>query len=196
MNYLAHLYLADPQPDAWIGNLMGDFVKGPLDDSIKSVWRPGIVLHRAVDRYTDQHPVFLRSKRRISIPYRRYAGILIDMYYDHLLAISWYRYSNQDLQLFTRSVYSALRQSHSQFPPRMQKSVSYMLANDLLLSYRHKEGIAHALQGIERRLRRPSGLGAAISQLEVRHDELDDDFHHFFPQLISYVNAFKSQELV
>ena len=196
MNYLAHLYLADPKPDAWVGNLMGDFVKGPLDDSLKPVWRQGIVLHRAVDHYTDQHPVFLRSKHRISPPYRRYAGILIDMFYDHLLAVSWPQYSEQNLRLFTRAVYAALRQRYAQLPPRMQKSVSYMLMNDLLLSYRQTEGIARALRGIEGRLRRPSGLGNAITQLDTHYDQLHDDFQLFFPELIDHVKALKAQELV
>ena len=193
MNYLAHLYLADPEPDAWIGNLMGDFVKGPLPDSLPPALQQGIRLHRAVDHYTDQHPVFRHSKRRISPAYRRYAGILIDMFYDHLLAVSWSQYSQQSLRQFTTEVYAVLQRNQAQLPPRMQGSVSYMLANDLLHTYQQSSGIARALQGIERRLSRPSDLGQAITELHTNYSGLEDDFHDFFPQLRAHVAKLKQR---
>src|SRR3954464_15580437 len=86
MNYLAHLYLSAPTEDAWLGSLLGDFVKGPLDGRYSQHITSAIALHRKIDTFTDAHPVVLRSKSRISAARRRYAGIMIDMFYDHFLA--------------------------------------------------------------------------------------------------------------
>ena len=191
MNYLAHLHLSNPEPDAWIGNLMGDFVKGPIPDSLAPGIKQGVKLHRAVDQYTDKHPIFLRSKRRISPAYRRYAGILIDMFYDHYLALSWSHYSEQYLHHFAREVYTVLRNKQAQLPPRMQGSVSYMLANDLLNTYQQPATIAQSLRGIERRLKRPSRLGEAISELYANYSEFENDFHDFFPQIRNYTVEYK-----
>jgi acyl carrier protein phosphodiesterase len=185
------LYLADPEPDAWVGNLMGDFVKGPVPKELSLALQHGIKLHRAIDTYTDQHPVFLRSKKRISLNFRRYSGILIDMFYDHLLAAFWNDYSRQDLRDFTNEVYLVLRERQPQLPPRMQASVSYILAHDLLNTYREPVGIEQALKGIERRLRRPSNLSQAIHELPLHYSAFRQDFNDFFPQLTEYVADLK-----
>ena len=97
MNYLAHLYLSDPSEDAWLGSLLGDFVKGPLDDRYSEEVTRAIVLHRKIDSYTDAHPVVLNSKSRVSTQRRRYAGIMVDMFYDHFLAKHWREFHAEPL---------------------------------------------------------------------------------------------------
>ncbi|MCB1800399.1 MAG: DUF479 domain-containing protein [Gammaproteobacteria bacterium] len=190
MNYLAHLYLADSDPDALVGSLMGDFVKGAID----ATRLPGspalaraIVQHRHIDSFTDAHAVVQRSKQRIRPPYRRYAGILVDVFYDHYLAITWQRYSDVELAAFAQSVYRVMMARLDTLPPRMQRSMRYMIRADLLVSYRDIDGVGRALLGIESRLSRPSGLSAAISELKDNYAELASDFDAFFPQLREYV---------
>jgi len=187
VNYLAHLYLADDDPESIIGNLMGDFVKGRLDESIPTLRARGILRHRRIDAYTDAHPIFRRSKRRIRPDLRRYGGILIDMYYDHYLARDWARYSSVSLRMFSDSVYDILQTRYDSLPVRMQRSVSYMIRNDLLMTYQELSGIAHALRGIQRRLRRTNRLGEAIVDLELNYAALEADFRDFFPELVAYV---------
>ena len=97
MNYLAHLYLAGDDSELLIGGLMGDFVKGRVDPARPAAVRAGILLHRRVDSFTDQHPVVRRSKARIDPEFRRYAGILVDLFFDHFLACDWPAYSRQPL---------------------------------------------------------------------------------------------------
>jgi acyl carrier protein phosphodiesterase len=193
MNYLAHLYLAGPDPEARIGNLMGDFVKGPVPDDLPDAWRSGILLHRRIDSYTDHHPVVLRSKRRIGPPFRRYGGILIDLFYDHLLTRQWVRYHDQPLDDFVHDVHRLIERRLPELPPLMQRSMHYLLATDLLLAYRELDGIARALAGLERRLSRPSNLGAARVELERHYDALDEDFAAFFPELIAYTEGQRRQ---
>lgn len=191
MNYLAHLYLADADPEAWVGNLMGDFAKGQLPESLPPAIRRGIVLHRRIDAFSDAHPCFIASKRRIQPAFRRYGGILVDIFYDHFLARDWETYSPVPLRHFALAVYQALRTYYDCLPAPMQRSVSYMIAHDLLLSYREVTGVDRALRGIEGRLKRPSQLGQAGVELERHYPALRADFTAFFPELIAFVQTQK-----
>jgi len=190
LNYLAHLYLSEGDPDSLIGSLMGDFVKGRIDPALSPAMRWGIQLHRRIDSFTDAHAVFRRSKRRIRPEFRRYGGILVDLYYDHFLARQWSRYSTVPLEDFAQKVYSLMQERQHGFPATMQRSVSYMIANELLQSYEDLKGIERALQGIEGRLKRPSRLREAVLDLEDNHRALADDFAIFFPDLIRFVRRF------
>jgi acyl carrier protein phosphodiesterase len=127
VNYLAHLYLAGDEPDDLIGNLMGDFVRGPVEsDSVDRV-NAGILLHRRIDTYTDSHCLVLQSKRRIRHVLRRFSGILVDVYFDHFLARNWSRYSSVSLREYSRLVYGILEEHSDALPPRMHRSVEYMI---------------------------------------------------------------------
>ncbi|EED36580.1 acyl carrier protein phosphodiesterase [Luminiphilus syltensis NOR5-1B] len=186
MNYLAHLYLADDRPLSLIGNLMGDFHKGAVDANLPEDIRLGILRHRRIDSFTDSHTLFKRSRGRLSGPHRRYAGILIDMFYDHFLATHWEVYSDVPLDDFAARVYSIVRQNRSQLPARMQRSMHYLVETDLLRSYRNIDGIDRALKGIATRLTRPSPLGQAITELERNYQFLEADFSEFFPELVRF----------
>lgn len=194
MNYLAHCYLADPHPDSLIGNLMGDFAKGPVDAALAPAIRQGILLHRRVDAFTDSHAVVKRSKRRIEPPFRRYGGILVDLFYDHFLACDWRRYSPLSLPNFSRSVYFTLAARYADLPARMRRSVAYMIAHDLLSSYREIAGVRRALQGVGGRLQRPIHLGDAVRCLQENYQALAADFAQFFPDLIEFT-ALQKQAL-
>ena len=187
MNYLAHLFLAEDDDDSLIGALMGDFVKGPVSDALPPKMGEAIRQHRAIDSFTDRHPVVRDSKRRISPRFRRYAPILIDMFYDHFLAVHWQDYAEQPLAVFSDRVYRLLDARARDLPPSMQRSMHYLTHYDLLGSYRTAAGIARSLQGIERRLKRPSRLGEAISELDDNLIPLQQDFQRFFPELMAHV---------
>ena len=188
VNYLAHLYLAADHHDAVLGSLMGDFVKGPLAADIPQRRRQAIEQHRWVDSWTDSHPIVKRSKARISPRFRRYAPILIDVFYDHFLALSWRDHARVELPAFTDHIYQVLGAHHALLPERMQPLASYMAEFDLLGSYQHVAGIRRALRGIERRLKRPSDLAAALVELETHYQSLAADFQAFLPQLVYAVD--------
>src|SRR3954467_13425794 len=108
MNFLAHAFLARDDIDLMVGSLMGDFVKGRLDGQYAAPIMRGLILHRRVDTYTDSHPVLVRSRSRISPERRRYAGILVDLFYDHYLAVPWSDYADIPLETSAPHVYAAL----------------------------------------------------------------------------------------
>lgn len=94
MNYLAHLYLADDSPGSLIGSLLGDFVKGNLDNAYDEEITRGILIHRRIDSFSDSHEKVLESKRLISPKRRTFSSIIIDVSFDHFLARDWSEYSN------------------------------------------------------------------------------------------------------
>jgi len=118
--------------------------------------------------------------------YRRYAGILLDLFYDHFLAVKWSRYSHLPLEDFARRVYWILQTNQRDVMAPMQRSMNYMVSNELLQSYQEIAGIERALSGIEGRLKRPSRLSGAIAELEANYRDLEEDFVEFFPELTRY----------
>ena len=192
MNYLAHLYLSEKSPESLLGNLMGDFIKGSINnrDYSKTIAK-GIKLHRQVDTYTDSHEIFLRSKRIISPMNRRYAGMIIDVFYDHFLAKCWSDYSEQPLPEFAAEVYKVLEDYHQLLPERLQKIVPKIVAENWLMSYAEVEIIEEVLTRLSARIKRKNNLAMAAEDLRANYERLLSDFQQFFPELISYVNTLR-----
>jgi acyl carrier protein phosphodiesterase len=186
MNYLAHVFLARATPELLTGGLLGDFVKGRLDDSFPPAVRAGIELHRAIDSYTDQHALVLASRALIAPERRRFAGILVDVFYDHFLARHWPAHAGLPLEHFTRQVYTVLWPQRHGFPARLQRILPWMRADDWLASYAELDAVDAALRGMARRFRyaeRARPLVDGIDDLHARYTELEQHFLEFFPQL-------------
>ena len=183
MNYLAHFYLAEQSSEGLLGSLLGDFVKGRLDDRFPQIVRRGIALHRAIDSFTDAHPLHLESRNRIGGERRRYAGIIIDVCYDHFLCRHWAEYSSESLDRFAARVYDILREHQDALPDRLRRMVPHMIANDWLGSYAELVNVGRALDGIAERIVRSNPLAGAVIEIEANYRELDGDFQRFFPQL-------------
>ena len=194
MNFLAHVYLATPTPEGWCGGLLGDFVKGTVPDDLPRPMGENILLHRRIDRFTDDHPVFRRSRALVRPDYRRYAGIMVDLFYDHFLASHWQRFSHRPLDRFTGEVYAALHQHRERFPPRLQRMLPYMIGDDWLGGYARLDGIERALQGLSRRLRRANPLADGIRELEAHYESFESQFLEFFPAAIVYAGKHLSAE--
>ncbi len=190
MNYLAHLYLAEDSPESLLGNLLGDFVKGQSIDAYCNEIKKGIQLHQRVDIYTDSHPVFRESKRLISPVNRRYAGILIDVFYDHFLAKNWLDYSSVSLKDFSSKVYEILKSNEAILPESLKRVLPNIIAKDLLMSYAEIQGIEAALQRLTLRLKRTNNLGSAWEELLTNYERFELDFYRFFPELVNYVKTF------
>ena len=189
MNYLAHLLLAEQTPQGWLGALMGDFVKGGVDPDLPGGIRRGIVLHRRIDTFTDAHPVHRASRARIAGPRRRYAGIIVDLSYDHFLALRWRRHAELPLDAFTARVYAALARHHAMLPPRLARIAPRMIAQDWLGAYRDLDAVGAAFDGIATRSRRSAPLAGAVEELRRHYRALGEDFDTFFPELAAYAKA-------
>jgi acyl carrier protein phosphodiesterase len=198
MNYLAHIYLAEESEESILGNVMGDFVKGSIGDDFHPEIEKGIRTHRKVDVFTDSHEIFKASKKLISPGRRRFAGVIIDMAFDHLLSKNWHAYSEADLGSFISKTYSLLERKKAMLPEKFRLSLPRMIEEDWLGSYGTLEGTGIALDRISerlrRRFRRENTLKGAIEEVESNYSELEHNFNAFFPELISFVEELRIAE--
>jgi len=188
LNYLAHLYFAQPTVDSHFGNLLGDFgghrhikimpiaVKNALDN------------HYLVDKFTDKHPAIKEAKQFFSVKRKRFAGIAIDVVFDHFLIQHWQNFRQEPLADFKRNSYQLLNQGISDMPIRMQRVVSHMTKNDWFQEYETMTGIGLALDNIAKRIRFANNFSGAIEDIHRHHSELETIFLEFFPQLTDHVN--------
>lgn len=183
LNYLAHLYLSAPDDDARLGSLLGDFVKGAIGDRFAPPVARAIVLHRRLDVFTDTHAAVQRSKSRVSATRRRYAGIMIDMFYDHFLALSWHEFHTESLATFTGRVYALLERRQSELPARLKIVAPRMAAGDWLGSYVNPSNVARALDGIGTRIKRENRLGGGGEELLADYAGYEADFRAFMPDV-------------
>lgn len=201
MNYLAHALLSRSTPELLIGGMLGDFVKGAVGERYSPQVRAGILLHRAIDRYTDAHPLVHVSRAQISPARRRFAGVLVDVFYDHFLACHWQRYAELPLDEFTQQVYATLMPHLAGFPERLQRILPRMAADDWLASYAEIESVDAALHGIARRFARFTRFARApvladgVQELLQNYASLESDFLAFFPELQRYAGEEMRQQL-
>jgi acyl carrier protein phosphodiesterase len=185
VNFLAHVLLAGERPADQLGGVLGDFAKGPLPCGLSPELANGVALHRFVDRFTDGHPVFIGSCQRISPERRRFAGIMMDMVYDHFLARHWSLYCEEPLPSFSQRFYGLLEQHQEHFPPTAWPLLESMRRQDWLCGYADLDVIGRALNHISRsRLKRANTLAGAQVELEAQYVALEQDFRRFMPEVL------------
>lgn len=187
MNYLAHVWLARHDDEGILGALLGDFVFG---QSTLQDWPPPIrreiIRHRRIDRYTDDHPAVVAARALFPDGKRRYAGIVLDVYFDHCLARDWPRWDAVPLTDFTARVYGVLEAYRDILPPRLQTIAPRMAAHDWLGSYRERHNVDAAVRGIATRLsRKGEVLVACLDDLRTHETAIGNTFEAFFPDLIA-----------
>jgi acyl carrier protein phosphodiesterase len=185
MNYLAHLYLSFGNEEIMVGNFIADAVKGKQILNFSGKIQEGIRLHRMIDEFTDNHPVVDNSKALVRRNYKKYSGVVIDMFYDHFLAANWADFSDESLQKFTKKSYQTLFKYYFIMPARMKKILPAMAAGNWLASYISIENIGLALMGMSHRTKFETGFENGAYDLRLHYNELLQDFRMFFPELIS-----------
>lgn len=188
MNHLAHLFLAKRAPEAVVGAFLGDFVKGKINaDDFPQLIRDEIIVHRRVDAFTDANEILLNSKNRFVKTRRRFAGIVLDVAFDHFLAKNWTDYATEELSDFTRFAYRALSANAHRFPVDFQVFLPRMIADDFLAAYRGFNRVEFALGKLSLRVRGGENMREAFDELTVNYDAFENDFRDFFPRLQNFV---------
>ena len=185
MNYLGHFFLSrNERKELIVGNFLGDFVKGKKQ---LATYSPevvkGILLHRAIDDFTDRHPMVLQSKKRLFPFYRHYAAVLVDLFYDHFLAASFSSYSSVPLGPFSQSVYSLLNHYFETLPPKAQHLLPFMEQHNWLLHYQQLEGISRACEGLSRRTTFKSKMELGARDLQAHYGSFRREFTLFFEDI-------------
>ena len=195
MNFLAHLYLSGPDPaaptyaDLLVGNFIADSVPGRQLENYPAGVQAGIRLHRAIDTFTDAHPVVRQTTARLrAAGYGKYAGVISDMFFDHFLARYFPEFSAESLPDFTRRVYALLSSRQAEFPSRVQHFLPHLMRHDWLGQYAETACIARALSGLSRRASAGSGMETATEELHQNYGAYEADFRTFFPALREFVS--------
>ena len=197
MNFLAHGLLAGDASADRAGGLMGDFIKGLLPGKLPADLAAGVELHRAIDSFADRHPAFMASRARISPMRRRVGGILVDLFYDHLLARDWATFSPSPLEEYTRALYGSLAPYHASLPEEARAIADRMRTQDWLSSYRDVAAVGQAIDRMAvHRMRRPNPLAGGIEEFLARGDEFAAEFAVFLPDALAFAADWRaSREL-
>lgn len=188
MNYLAHAYLSNNQPNLIIGNFIADHIRGNNYEHYSPEVIDGIKLHRKIDYFTDNHPNFKSAKRFFYNGFEKYSGILIDIYFDHFLAKNFHLYSNQSLGDFTNTVYSIYDGFKEEMPKSSYNFYNYVLQNDIYNAYASIEGIERVLYHLSYRIKHGVFLNESLELF--KHHELDllSSFNQFMEDIKIYLN--------
>jgi len=187
MNFLAHIYLSGNNDEIKVGNFVADWIKGSDFKQYSPEIQKGIMIHRSIDTFTDNHPIIRKSKIRLSGDYGKYAGIIIDIFYDHFLAKEWDTYSKVPLPIFANEFYSLLGKHMQYFPDEIREFIPRFMQRRWLESYASIEGIRNVLTGMSKHTSLPDHTNAAIQILHDQYDGIREEFFEYFPQLVEHV---------
>ncbi|MGA9590078.1 MAG: acyl carrier protein phosphodiesterase, partial [Salegentibacter sp.] len=143
----------------------------------------GIILHRAIDYYTDTHPVFRKSSQRLFPKYRHYSGVIVDILYDHFLAANWKKYSSVPLETYVDQFYQLLNVHFDILPKKVQRFLPVMIENNWLLNYATIEGIGKILYQMNKRTGNKSKMNFAVEDLQNHYEDIKKEFFEFFEDL-------------
>ncbi|RDI05468.1 ACP phosphodiesterase [Flavobacterium sp. AG291] len=186
MNFLAHIYLSGDNDLIKIGNFMADGIHGKPDNFPTDVQK-GIMLHRAIDTYTDAHPVFRQGTKRLHARYHHYAGVIMDIFYDHFLAKNWSDYHNQPLLDYTLAFYKSLEENYEMLTEKTKVLMPYMVQYNWLASYATIEGIGRILTQMDNRTKNKSGMRTSVDELQEFYKEYETEFTAFFEDIQVFV---------
>ena len=189
MNFLAHIYLSGDNDLIKIGNFMADGIRGKEYESYPDAIQKGILLHRAIDTYTDSHVVFRQSTKRLHEKYHHYAGVIVDVFYDHFLAKNWTKYSEERLEDFVQRFYASLEKHYPLLSEKTQNMLPYMTEQNWLVSYATVPGISKILAQMDNRTKNQSKMKHSPGELEAYYSEFESEFTIFFEDLRAHVAA-------
>jgi acyl carrier protein phosphodiesterase len=188
MNFLAHIYLSGDNDLIKIGNFMADGIRGKQFEHFPEDVQKGIILHRFIDTYTDSHDVFRQSTKRLHEKYHHYAGVIVDILYDHFLAKNWEKYSDEKLDRFINRFYGSLHDNYSILTERTQNIMPTMIRENWLWSYQTVDGIQHILTQMDRRSKNQSKMQFASQELKEFYSEFESEFDLFFEDIKQQAN--------
>ncbi len=189
MNYLAHIYLSGDSEEIKLGNFIGDFVKGNRHQEFPAKVAYGILLHRRIDSFTDQHPAVIECIKLLRPAYGKYAGIVADVFFDHFLAYNWTDYSIHTLHHFTKNAHAVFLSNFFLLPFQVKQFLPFLIQHKRLESYSKRENLFTVLEIMSRRTSLPANSEWAMQILNQEYARFESLFRSFFPELIDYVES-------
>ncbi len=186
MNYLAHIYLSGDNKMIKIGNFMADSIRGKSYEVYERDIKRGILLHRAIDSFTDMHPIYRQSKHRLHSKYGHYSGVIMDIFYDHFLAKNWSLYSKIPLEEFTTDFYILLETNYEILTDKVKSIIPHMRNKNWLLSYSTIEGLQIIMNQMNYRIKNRVPMDESIQELQEYYTEFESEFKLFFTEIQAF----------
>ncbi len=196
MNFLAHVFLSGLDESLILGNLIADAVKGKQFDKYNPEVQSGILLHRKIDRFTDDHDIVRQSKKRLEERYKKFAGIIVDIYYDHFLSANFSFYSEIPIQKIADNAYEVLIRNYDVLPPHTKRIMPYMINHNWFVQYADFKFLGWVFHGMSKRTKFDSGMETAVDELRIDYLLYQTEFMKFFPQLIEFTEREKRNLIV
>jgi len=187
MNFLAHIFLSGHNDQVLVGNFIADSITNKQVADYPAAIKKGIMLHRKIDSFTDQHSKVKESTKLLNPAHGKYAPVLLDIFYDYYLIHNWERYSEEPFDDFTKRAYRVLNANFKYIPPRMASRLPHMIKENWLANYGKLEGIEFTVETVMNRVSKPELLEASIESIFDHSDELNKNFNIFFPELQTHV---------
>jgi acyl carrier protein phosphodiesterase len=191
LNWLAHVFLSEPDIEFQLGNLLADIVRKQQREALPDAFIRGALCHHSIDVFTDAHPIVKRSRARLSAQHRRFSGVIMDVFYDYLLATHWSAYSSITLDEFTTRFYADAAAANIGLPDTAKFTLQRIIEHDLLGQYRSVEGVRNSLRRLSMQLtsrwQREFNLDTSVKELIEYESALSEDFAEFFPQLQMHI---------
>lgn len=194
MNYLAHIFLSGNDDFLKLGNFMADEIKGKSYLDYPKEIQKGIILHRAIDDFTDHHPLVSRGAHRFFDELGHYNGVVIDMIYDHILAKRWDEYSEVELSVFAEEFYLLLENNQHVLPRKISRVVPYMIEHNWLLSYANIEGLKSILKQMNHKTKHETKLQKGVDIYLKYQDEFEEEFTYFFEDIRKFCKSKINEE--
>lgn len=188
MNYLAHLYLSGNNANIILGNFLGDSLKGKEYLSYNKNVQKGVFLHRFIDSFTDAHPLPREGILRLRPKYRKYAGVVVDIFYDHFLAINWHKYHKISLMDFADQMHEILSHRYFDMPTKAKKLVPFLIQSRRLVTYESFDGIEQTLRIMSIHTSLPDETLLAMDILYRKYNDFNEEFNSFFQEIISNIH--------
>jgi len=188
LNYLAHIYLSGDSEEIKLGNFIGDFVKGNRHQDFPEQVAFGILLHRHIDSFTDQHKAVMECNQLLRPGYGKYAGIVTDIFLDHFLAYNWHDYSVESLHLFTKKAHAIFLSNFGLLPLRVKQFLPFLIHHKRLESYANRENLLQVLDIMSKRTSLPDNASWAMQKLNEEYFQFESLFKSFFFEMIQYVH--------
>jgi acyl carrier protein phosphodiesterase len=186
MNYLAHTHLSFGKP-AWIvGNYLADIIKGrEALAALPPEVQEGVYLHRAIDTFTDAHPLVAQARERLRPFQGRYTPVTLDIAYDFVLARHWQQLADRPLEEVAREAYQAYRDYQPLFPEAAWRRISSMMQHNYLLGYSSEQGLRYTFIRMAERAKFPNQFLSAADDFIRDLPAYEAEFIRFYPELLA-----------
>lgn len=194
MNFVAHAHLAGAEPEIIAGSVVGEYIKGSQLDHLPASFVAGVRLHRATDVHTDQHPWVKQCIANLPTQYRRFAGIVLDIWFDHLLIQHWTEFSNQDFAAFTKQTYHHITPYIHLAAEKHQVILQRMQQYDWFHAYQQASGVELACERLQHRLRGRADL-VSIFHLVANDAAIQQGFVPFYQSQLAFCQQWRVQNI-